>query len=68
MVGTGYRAIALTALPRKPNGALVTGAWHYLVGCHSSVTGLFDALATLRASKQTANSGGGSIRFDEFGE
>ena len=44
MAGTGYKAIALTDLPRKPNGTLVTGAWRYLVGCHSSVTGLFDAL------------------------
>lgn len=54
MAGTGYRAIALTNVPRKPDGPLVTGAWRYLVGCHSSVTGLFDALATVRASKQTA--------------
>ncbi len=52
MAGAGYKAIALTDLPRKPTGALVTGAWRYLVGCHSSVTGLFDALATVRAVKQ----------------
>ena len=52
MAGAGYREMTLTALPGKPTGQLVTGAWRYLVGCHSSVTGLFDALATVRETKR----------------
>lgn len=52
MARAGYKAIALTELPRKPTGRLVFGAWRYLVGCHSSVNGLFDALETVRKAKQ----------------
>ncbi|MGW4214999.1 hypothetical protein ACWEIJ_43975 [Lentzea sp. NPDC004789] len=67
MAGAGYTAIALTPLPRKPTGSAVTGAWRYLVGCHSSVTGLFDALATVRATKQatTGQDTRGRLASDE---
>lgn len=50
-MATGYRDILLTSLGRKPRGSLVAGAWRYLVGAHESVTGLFDALATVRSTK-----------------
>jgi hypothetical protein len=53
MAAPGYREISLTPLPRKPIGAAVAGAWQYLVGAHTSVTGLFDALATVRATNAT---------------
>jgi hypothetical protein len=67
MGSNGYRAITLTALPRKPSGAQVTGAWRYLIGCHSSVTGLFDGLATLREAKQnfTGQDARGRLARDE---
>jgi hypothetical protein len=45
--------LALTPLSRKPTGSAVSGAWQYLVGAHTSVTGLFDALATVRAASTT---------------
>jgi hypothetical protein len=50
MAASGYREISLTPLPRKPIGPAVAGAWQYLMGAHNSVTGLFDALATVRSS------------------
>ena len=66
-MGAGYRAITLTNLPRKPSGRQVTGAWRYLVGCHSSVTGLFDALATIRDTKRagTGQDARGRLARDE---
>jgi hypothetical protein len=57
MAAIGYREIALTPLPRKPNGPRVAGAWQYLLGAHTSVTGLFDALATVRATNTTETRG-----------
>jgi hypothetical protein len=67
MVSNGYRAISLTELPRKPHGELVTGAWRYLLGAHDSVTGLFDALATVRSTKQsgTGQDARGRLARDE---
>ena len=64
MATPGYREIALTPLPRKPIGVAVAGAWQYLVGAHASVTGLFDALATVRATTN-ATEARGRLASDE---
>lgn len=53
MVVSRSQELSLTPLSRKPTGSAVSGAWQYLVGAHTSVTGLFDALATVRAASTT---------------
>src|SRR4051812_37784508 len=67
MAGNGYWAISLPAFPRKPGGPPSTGALGFFVGCHSSVTGLFDALATVREAKQeyTGQDARGRLARDE---
>jgi hypothetical protein len=56
MLAGGYARIELDALPPPPRGRCpqVRQAWRYLTAAHSSVAGLFDALAVVRQANQEA--------------